>query len=295
VESQSQALLYSLLRSYISLAKTLNLSQTVRDLQSTRQTVRRHISLLEKQKGAALFCLKDRQYRLTEAGQSSLQEAENLMLRAEAWFSNQTVQINGLAHLAFDPKKSGSDFCYYLQQHPFSRLWHDGSALLQTGFQLWAEAKGEIESPAFAKIRPYLVVFRQHGDDWICADIGEKSSYATWHGWEKQRSSIGREITCLSGGPAIAKLLTQPFLDVKQSASVRLDHIFMHREVKDSPEKMPASFQRLLMGCRFPDGSFALASLIDRTRNIKIEGLDDSLVNSMPEKYIMNVEISAHD
>lgn len=291
MEPQSQTIFYALLRSYISLAKTLNLSQTVRDLKSTRQTVRRHISLLEQQKGVALFYLKDREYKLTEDGRNSLQEAENLLARADLWISNQSDHINGLAHLAFAPKRSGSGFYYYLQQHPLGRLWQDGSALMQTAFQLWAQAKGEIENPAFAKIRPYLMVFRQHGDDWICADIGEKSSFATWHGWEKQRSSIGCEINELPGGIDIAKLLTHQFKDVMTHQCLRLDHVFTLGKVADHSDPVPISYQRLILGCRFPDGGLALACLVDRTRNISILGLDHKLAQSMPKEFIMNVDV----
>ncbi len=291
MEPQSQTIFYALLRSYISLAKTLNLSKTVRDLKSTRQTVRRHISLLEQQKGVALFFLKDRQYELTEAGKNSLQEAENLLARADAWINNQSDHINGLAHLAVKPKKPDAGFHYYLQQHPLGRLWQDGSALMQAGFQLWAQAKGEIENPVFAKIRPYLMVFRPHGDDWICADIGEKSSFATWYGWEKQRSSIGRELSDLPGGIDIAKLLTHPFRDVMAHQCLRLDHIFTLGKANDNSDPVPLSYQRLLLGCRFPDGGLALACLEERTRNIQIAGLDHELAQSMPKEFVMNVDV----
>jgi len=290
-KSQNQAIFYELLRSYTNLAKTLNLSKTVRELGSTRQTVRRHIALLEEQKGEALFALEDRQYRLTKAGKSSLQEAEMLLLRRQAWLNNQSDHIEGLTHLVFDPEKTGASFFYYLQQHPLGRLWQDGSPLLQHGFQCWARAKGNIESPEFSEIRPYLMVFRQLDNTWICASIGEKSSFSTWHGWEKQHSSVGCGIRELPGGPEVANLLNYSFQDVLTHESVRLDHVFMMRDVEGGDEQQSSSFQRLLMGCRFPDGSFALASLVDRTRNIEIAGLSDERAQSMPEKYVMNVKI----
>ena len=291
-KKQSQAIFYELLRSYASLAKTLNLSKTVRELGSTRQTVRRHIALLEAKKGEKLFALEDRQYRLTQAGEESLQEAETLLTRMDAWLSNQSDHIGGLTHLAFDPERNGSDFYYYLQQHPFGRLWQDSSEFLQFGFQSWVKSKGQIESPEFNKIRPYLIIFRQVEDNWICAEVGEKSSFSTWHGWSKQRSSVGRAIKDLPGGERIARLLTQPFRDVQTHGGTRLDHVFMYRKTEDQQEAIPTSFQRLLMGCWFPDGSFALASLVDRTHNIVIEGLDAELARSMPEKYVMDVDVT---
>lgn len=284
---QSQALLFELLRSYTTLARTLNLSKAVRELGSTRQTVRRHINLLEESKGETLFALEDRQYRLTKAGQRSLREAESLLARGEAWLNNQSDHINGLSRLAFD---SGPDFFYYLQQHPLGRLWADGSALLQQGFQCWADARGEIESKAFSNIRPYLMIFRRVEDDWICVEVGSMSSYATWHGWRSERSSIGRGIADLPGGAGFANLLGQPFQDVYAHETVRLDHIHTQLTDEKGVEMVPISYQRLLMGCRFPDGSFALAALIDRTHNIDISGLSREQAETMPEKFIMNID-----
>jgi len=40
----SHAILFELLRSFTTLARTLNLSHAVKELRSTRQTVRRHIA-----------------------------------------------------------------------------------------------------------------------------------------------------------------------------------------------------------------------------------------------------------
>ena len=52
---QCQSILFELLRSFSTLARTLNLSKAVRELGSTRQTVRRHIYLLEEARGEKLF------------------------------------------------------------------------------------------------------------------------------------------------------------------------------------------------------------------------------------------------
>ena len=43
----NQPLLFEMLRSFTTLARTLNLSHAVEELNSTRQTIRRHISQLE--------------------------------------------------------------------------------------------------------------------------------------------------------------------------------------------------------------------------------------------------------
>jgi len=287
VAPQSQSILFELLRSFTMLARTLNLSKAVRELGSTRQTVRRHIRLLEESKGVALFVLEDRQYQLTESGRRSLPEAEELLARGEAWLYNQSDHINGLSRLAYQDE---AGFPYFLQQHSFGDIWRSGTRLLQLGFQCWADAKGEIETEAFAPIRPYITVFRLLEDDWICAEVGSKSSYATWYGWQAERSSIGRGIANMPGGTGFSKLLSQPFRDVHEHGGGRLDHI--HTQLTDEHGRglIPITYQRLLLGCSFPDGSFALATLIDRTHDIDIEGLSEEKAKSMPVKYIMEVE-----
>jgi len=283
---QSQSILFEQLRSFSTMARTLNLSRAVRELGSTRQTVRRHISMLEESMGIKLFDIHDRQYFMTEAGQNSLREADELLARGEAWVSNLSKHKNGLPHISLENEAGIS---YHLQQHPLSKLWSDSSPLLQYGFQCWAESRGKIESEALSPIRPYMMVFRWLQDCWVCVEVGNKSSYATWYGWTWERSSIGRGVADMPGGPGYGNLLTQPFQDVSTTHGVRLDHI--HSQVAREPDGpiVPISYQRLILGCRFPDGTAVLATLIDRTHNIDIYGLSQEMAHSMPKELIMNV------
>ncbi len=285
--NQSPPLLFEMLKSFTTLARTLNLSKTVRKLGSTRQTVRRHIALLEEIKGQTLFELDDRQYRLTEAGRHSLREAEELIARGDAWLKNDSGHLNGLLHLT---AQSEEGLYFFLQQHPLSWLWTRSSPLMRFGFHCWAEAEGEIEADAFAPIRPYLMIFRRLANDWVCVEVGDQSSYATWYGWRWERSSVGRGVASLPGGPGFANLLAQPFQDILATEAVRLDHIHTKIKKDETDTLVPISYQRLLMGCRFPDGSLAIAALIDRTHDIRIQNLEPALAQSMPENLIMRVK-----
>lgn len=281
---QSQSILFEQLRSFSTLARTLNLSKTVRALGSTRQTIRRHITMLEESKGVKLFTIEDRQYELTQEGENSLNEAEELLARGEAWVSNLSGHINGLPRISLDIK---DEIYYHLQQHPLSSLWTNSSELMQIGFQCWADAKGEIESEALSPIRPYLMVFRWLEKKWVCVEVGKQSSFATWFGWTWERSSIGRGVADMPGGPGFGNLLLQPFKEVSTTHSVRLDHIHTRVERTHEGEKVPISYQRLILGCRFPDGTAVLATLIDRTYNIDIAGLSKEVIESMPKELIM--------
>ncbi|WP_300513757.1 LysR family transcriptional regulator [Aliiroseovarius sp.] len=286
-------LLFEMMRSFVSLAETLNLSRTVEELNSTRQTVRRHIATLEQHKGGPLFAIRDRKYHLTDLGRHALIEADELVIRADAWVGGHSYHVNGLQRLGLNMPEG---YTYCLQQQPLSRIWQDSSPLIQEGFQTWARSCGEIESPQYRALRPWLMVFRRHHNEWICVDVGERSSYSNFYGWAWQRSTIGRPISALPGGHNLGRLLTIPFENVRTLGHARLDHIFTSLTPKHGPNAgtlVPVSYQRLLTGCRFPDGSFALASLIDRTYNIDIEGVSREEVRSMDEGLVMNVDIHA--
>jgi hypothetical protein len=285
----SQSILFELLRSFTTLARTLNLSHAVKELKSTRQTVRRHILQLEELRGEPLFELIDRQYRLTPAGKAALPEAEELLARGTAWMLNQSAHKDGLFVAKYT---DNPEFDYFLQQHPVSEIWRSGSTVMQQIVACWAEAGGQVEHPAFQAIRKHLLVYRQGEADgfWYCAEVGEESSFSSWFGWVAAKSSVGRALERLPGGDSIASLLSQPFKDIASTHGLRLDHV--HTQIPRGPEfegRHPISFQRLMMGLSFPDGSFALGSYVERTYDLMIEGLDPEKIMTMPEDLLMNV------
>lgn len=283
---QSQSILFELLRSFTTLARTLNLSHAVAELNSTRQTVRRHVSLLEKMLGEDLFELRNRQYHLTESGVRVLPEAEDLLARAQGWVSGQTRLVNGLFAATYT---THPDFDYFQQCHPISAAFQSSSFLIREGVAAWANAAGELEHPAMQGIRDYLLVYRYFSDNWVLAEIGPESSYASWFGWVTARSNVGVPLTKMPFGSIVGHLIEMPFREVAKSHGLWFDHV--HTQVKRTPDGpfVPISYQRLLMGCRFPDSSFALVTLIDRTHDIVIEGLSSDRIQSMPSDLAMNI------
>ncbi len=288
----SRTILFEMLRSYTALARTLNLSETVSTLGVTRQTVRRHITALEEIRGEKLFEVRNSQYHLTEAGEHSLKEAEAILSRGEAWLDGRTQDVDGLA-LVKEDGQNGPVF--YAQQHRVSDLWVKQSPLLQCGLRCWVNANTSIASPELAPIRPYLVVYRRHADTWLCVEIGEKSSYASWFGWTWAKSNVGSLIKEMPAGATYARFISEAYQSVYEGQSIRLDHIYteMPRE-RDGP-LLPVSFQRLLLGCTFPDGEFALALLVDRTYCVEIAGLSDERIKAMPEALLMAFDPNTAD
>lgn len=51
------------------------------------------------------------------------------------------------------------------------------------------------------------------------------------------------------------------------------------------------SYHQLLMGCRFPDDSFALACLESRTHDVKIDSLPADMGQEMTEDLVMRVNL----
>ena len=130
--------------------------------------------------GDDLFVIEDRQYELTETGRRALPEAQDLLARGEAWLYGVLGHVDGLQHVVED---TDPEYTYFLQQHPIGNLWIHGTTLMQHCFQAWAESRGQLEDPSFATVRPYSMIFRWLEGNWVCVEVGEESSYASWFGW----------------------------------------------------------------------------------------------------------------
>lgn len=277
-------LLFEILRSFTTLAATLNLSHAVKQLGSTRQTVRRHIAQLEDIKGGALFDVNDRQYSLTPLGINVLPEAEDLLARAKTWVSGDYSFVNGLQYL----RNAASDgWSLYQQQHAMSRVFRSTGPLLKDTLSAWVDSSGALEHPAMQAVRPHLMVFRRMNEQWLCVELGDESSYVSWYGWAAARSSIGRDLGRMPAGEDFGRLANLAYVEVETNQGVRLDHIFTQvRREKDGP-LVPICYERLLLASRFPDGSFAMLSAVRRTYDVDIMGVTDEMLRTMPEDLAM--------
>ena len=102
--------MHEMLRSFVTLAKFLNLTHAVNHLGSTRQTVRRHIEMLQSLRGEKLLAFVDRQYVLTREGELALVEAEQILQLDEAWMRKDIRVVNGLTAVLYDADFRGSLF-----------------------------------------------------------------------------------------------------------------------------------------------------------------------------------------
>lgn len=274
---QAPALLFEMIRSFVTLASTLNLSHAVRELDSTRQTVRRHISQLEEAMGGPLFEVEDRRYQLSSLGESLLPSATDILSRGTLWYRGQSRNQGLLQHLC----ASVGDWDFHQQQQPLGQIWTDPSLLLRETFRAWSMAGGEIESPLFAHVRPFVIVYRQSDIGWICVEFGQKSVYVNWFGQDYARSSIGRPISQMPAGEEFSNLIYEAFDEVQAAQMARLDHVFTRMPRGGNATLAPVAYQRLMLSGFFPDRSPAVISLVVPVETVQIAGLGRAVLSEL--------------
>jgi hypothetical protein len=288
-ETICPGLMFEMLRSFLAVARSLNLSHAVSQLGSTRQTVRRHIETLQELRGERLFDIVDRQYVLTEKGIDALPEAERMLELANAWLRWETWILDGLSSVRFE---SDAEVPYYSQQHPLDMIWTLGTPLVQTGLSSWIGAQARLESSELDAVREYLVAYRRHRNDWLCVSIGEQSSYATWLGWSWAKSAIGKPLQDDPMASPADRYVDRAYTRILQAGGVRLDHVYTRIARQHGGPPLPISYQRLLMRCSFPNGEHALVTLIDRTPGIRIVGLPADDLDPMSTDLVMQYPVA---
>ena len=267
-------IMHEMLRSFVTLAKFLNLTHAVNHLGSTRQTVRRHIEMLQELRGQKLLAFVDRQYVLTREGALALVEAEQILQLGDAWMRQEVRVVDGLTAVLYH---TNSEVPYFSQQHAIDMIWKNGTPLIQKGLLCWVESKAQLEAPEFDTVRDYLLTYRRHHREWLCVSIGEKSSYATWLGWSWAKSAIGKPLSDDPMASDADQYVNQSYDNILRSGGIRIDHVYTRiaRTHGGAPE--PITYQRLILRCMFPNGEHALVTLVDRTRAIQIVdvNLDD--------------------
>ena len=286
-KAATPSVIFEMMRSFVVLARTLNVSQTAAELNLTRQTIRRHISDLEEFKGKQLFEIHNRQYVLTEDGQSELIGADVLLQRLDSWLNKEYELVAGLPCIHFQNGEKE----FRAQRYPAIEAWNLGPPLIQKGLQCWGESGCQLESRRLRKIRPYLVIYRQHGHDWICVEVGEKSSYATWLGWKWAKSAIGASFHKDPISSSSDNFMIEAYDSVARTGSIWYDHIHTRFDRPQNGTEQPVNYQRLVMALSFPDGEQAVASLVARTNNINIHGLARKEMPLMSKEDLMEFDI----
>ncbi|KIN65261.1 Transcriptional regulator, LysR family domain protein [Sulfitobacter noctilucae] len=286
--SAPPALLFEMIRSFVTLASTLNLSHAVKVLGSTRQTVRRHILNLEVEMKGPLFFVEERRYVLTDLGKRVLPGAKDILARGEIWLGGGAGSVGALQFL----KAHKGDWDFYQEQKPMGLIWQQEHLILREAFRAWTMAGGHIQSPHFAHIRPYLMIYRESGNKWICVEFGEKSAYVDWFGLDYARSSVGLAIGELPAGEAFGHMLNEAFFDVQATQLARLDHVFTRMPDEDGQGWAPMAYERLMISGFFPDGSLAVMTLVNPTASVQITGLPSEDLAALADLSIPALDLA---
>jgi hypothetical protein len=104
--------------------------------------------------------------------------------------------------------------------------------------------------------------------------IGKESAYARWFGWAVSKSAIGRLISDDNIGDEYDEFTGGAYSRIYDEGGVRLDHIYAHLP-KNGGEPQPGTFQRLLLGGVFPDGTPGLIIVSAITEQVEIDALSE--------------------
>lgn len=266
-----------MLEAFVMLADTLNLKETAERLGTTRQTVRRHIDALEDIKGGPLFGLDRQSYVMTERGQASLSGARALLAELQHWIDKGVVPDRGLRFLESSEVRDTEGRPFYSQQHPVSQVSVSGPQVMQDALSSWGRACARVEDAEFDAVRPHLVMYRWTSAGWVCVAVGEESAYAKWFGWTWAKSAIGRLLYEDNAGDDINAFISEAYQRIYFTGGVRHDHLFAYLPRPNVAEPVAVTFQRMLLGCIFPDGAPALAVLVVITDDVDIPALPKEL------------------
>lgn len=278
------ALLFEMLRSFVVLSETLNLSHAVQKLGSTRQTVRRHIASLEEVKGGLLFEVLDRRYALSDLGERLLPEARDIVAGASAWYNGNSGLIDGLQYIY---KADANGWYFYQQQHAIGKVFSSTGDLLPKVLLGWAESGGQLDHEAMRAVRPFCSVFRRFEKSLIFAEVGEESSFLSWFGEANGRSAVGRPLEQMPGGGDFGRLVDLAYREVETTESLRLDHVHTLMPYGDSGKLSPVAYERLMLAARFPDQSLAIVFVSRRTYDVEIKGVSQAMIRQMSEGMTM--------
>lgn len=284
---ESDRLLFEMMRTFLVLSDTLNVSQAERKLGITRQTIRRHILNLEKMRGAQLFSMVDNEYTLTNVGKNAVHTAKQILSDAQTW---STGGFTGGPKLTRFTDYEGPEKYTYLEQKGFGDVFSSASPFLRDCMTSWFASNGKLAK--MPELRSHSLVFRKDGDEWVLIEVGANSSATKWFGSSWGQSSLGTRVSNLPANKSLAPISNSAFETISETQSARLDHICTLFPQTPGDKLVPTSYKRLILAVNFDDGTPALLNIVQRTHKIEIEGLPDALRLSMDPEYVEEPQLS---
>jgi hypothetical protein len=268
--SPSATISLAMLRSFVSLAGTLNLSQAAEQLSLTRQTLRRNIDALEVARGERLFRIIGKRYHLTDEGAFALPEAAHIVALSEGWNHNTRYRLRRVDGCECASYSGPNGQVFFARQHSPGHLLQKGVPVLRKAFAAWGTSLARLDHPEMVALRPYMVIFRRIAGSWIFADVGEKSAYANWFGLQYARSAMGTLYNTDRAGAEFNSFISRAYLEIHDTGGVRFDHLYATLPRRSITDLEPVTFQRLLLGSVLPDGQRVLAMIAVITDQVDI-------------------------
>jgi len=272
-----------MMRSFVTLAETLNMSKASQELDTTRQTIMRHVADLQSIKGQTFFDETSKKYKLTEAGTKAFNEARLVLQRADRWLGNNPELSENFATEMF----TGKDEYLLIQEHSIANIWRYAPDLIRTGLKCWVGSDGRLEHACMKKIRPYLILFREHKNGWLCIEVGEKSSLRNWLGWKWAKSSVGTFLDTSEVAGRDFRHITDAYYHTAASGDICYEHICARFPHPKEVELQNVNYQRLIFSCTLPNNQMVLAGLIARTNEIHIDGISHETLPRMSDEFLI--------
>ena len=137
----------------------------------------------------------------------------------------------------------------------------------------WGNAETQIEHEAMEAIRPYSVLFRKGPAGWVFVDVGPEFRLCEVVRLDLVQSAIGKLMNEDDVGDEFNEFIAGAYSRIYHEGGVRLRSPIRLR-VEGRWRSSAGTFQRLLLGCVFPDGTPGLIVLAVITRQVEIDALD---------------------
>ncbi len=275
--------LAEMMKSFVTLARSENLTAAAGGLGITRQTVRRHIVQLEQLLGCTLLVSGPKGYELTKDGHRHLANASWTLDQMEDWVSG-AVDVVGYLQQASVRLEDGGYFCG--RQHKLNDVWRVGTNSIQKGLRAWYESQANVEHPLVEEMRPKMVFFRKQQGKWLYIHVGDESTMTRWLGLVWARSEVGSFLEEDTMASDMDRFVTQAYDQTLARGTVRYDHIATTLARSRNGPLEPVSYQRLILAYRLPDGSPVLGVLIIVTDDIEVGMPTDFQLLPMPADMV---------
>ena len=147
----------------------------------------------------------------------------------------------------------------------------------------WVSAKGALEAPEIRLVRDNAIMVRSIDENYIIMEIGKDAAMMDWLGEKWCLSAIGKPLSSTPMSSLADQIVTYSYRQAILLGTPWYDHVSVElpRPILGNTER--AYYRRLVLPCKLPDGSPVIASVVEITDELVIDGLE-VLSTSQPMK-----------